>query len=832
MVQSGPTRLSSLHDGEGRPTATMERDDHETIALLGPDLAPRTRPYSKVAISEGGLTSLEPILNKEEPDKDSRASNVGNQRNLVQGHAAHLRADPVEFSKQLSLWATGGGWRAYDNYVGARVFYEGYTLSCIRGIMTSPQVIAKQRQVVEDRLAQLDLANPKARERKREQIEKSVRAETAKIAEGLVARMDSVRFLRFFGALVNNLLVRLYHQGIEIDIKEYARFKEVAVHAATKKQSMLILPCHKSHIDYLTISWLFFRLGLSLPHIVAGENLNMPVLGPALAKCGAFFIRRSFGNDPIYNTVVKDYIEQLLARGSNIECFIEGSRSRTGKLLPPKLGILKYVLEALENGKTEDVWICPISLQYDKVIETETYINELLGVPKEKETLGGLLLNSRVIQLELGRIDVRFQKPFSLRKWLDEQLERRTHGQAGPDGKRPRKDQATLLKALGYEVLAGINEVQIVMPAGLLGAVFLTIRGRGVGKTELVKRVLWLKQAIEDRGGKVADFGQMSAEEVVERTLVVLKDLVGETPGLIEPTYHPVDRFRLSFYRNQVIHLFVEESLLCAVLYTRVKAGGAAPSQRMERTELLRELRFLSRLMQNEFVFPSEGLFVNAEKTIASLVRDRVICVEGDLIGLSPDERAAGRNNYDFFCFLCWPFIEGYWLAAVSLFALTPTTPSPTAEAPVAWFAEKAFQSSAQLLAKTLFAQGDVSYLEAVNQATLANAFQRMVDLGVILTRRGGTKGKKSVPLMALHPEWVPTRHDDGSIAPTGKLWTFVERLSRFRREGKNRRDNNTVSSRVFAHCDAIRPVVVEYTAFENASPSSDFWAEKREANL
>ena len=196
------------------------------------------------------------------------------------------------------------------------------------------------------------------------------------------------------------------------------------------------------------------------------------------------------------------------------------------------------------------------------------------------------------------------------------------------------------------------------------------------------------------------------------------------------------------------------------------------------------------------------------------------------MIGLSSDERAAGRNNYDFFCFLVWPFVEGCestfliqcfevqylthsgtsitdWLAAVSLFALAPVAPPTSADQPVAWFAEKAFQSSAQRLAKTLFAQGDVSYLEAVNQgtsayrnsplivtdsavqclATLLNAFQRMVDLGLILTRR--STGKKPVPLMALHPEWVPARNADGSIEAEGQLWTFVERLSRFRREGK-----------------------------------------------
>lgn len=118
------------------------------------------------------------------------------------------------------------------------------------------------------------------------------------------------------------------------------------------------------------LSWACYRLGISLPHIVAGENLNMPVVGSWLQKCGAFYIRRSFGDDALYPVMVKEYIHDMLETGKNIECFTEGTRSRTGKLLPPKLGILKYVLEAMAEKRIEDVWICPISLQYDRVIET------------------------------------------------------------------------------------------------------------------------------------------------------------------------------------------------------------------------------------------------------------------------------------------------------------------------------------------------------------------------------------------------------------------------------------------------------------------------------
>lgn len=137
------------------------------------------------------------------------------------------------------------------------------------------------------------------------------------------------------------------------------------------------------------MSWLFYRLGHSLPHIVAGENLNIPVVGSMLAKGGAFFIRRSFGDDSLYSTVVKEYIHHLLKQGMNIEAFIEGTRSRTGKLLPPKLGILRYILEGINEGRTQDVFLCPISVQYDRVLESETYSNECVFEARtEPSTLG------------------------------------------------------------------------------------------------------------------------------------------------------------------------------------------------------------------------------------------------------------------------------------------------------------------------------------------------------------------------------------------------------------------------------------------------------------
>lgn len=159
--------------------------------------------------------------------------------------------------------------------------------------------------------------------------------------------------------------------GIHVSSEEVLRLREVATEAAKKKQSIIFLPCHKSHVDYVSLQLICYRLGMVLPVVVAGDNLNFPVVGPFLQHAGAMWIRRSFGDDALYTTVVQSYIDTLLRQGFNFECFIEGGRSRTGKLLQPKFGILSFLLDSVLSGRVEDAIVCPVSTQYDKVIETE-----------------------------------------------------------------------------------------------------------------------------------------------------------------------------------------------------------------------------------------------------------------------------------------------------------------------------------------------------------------------------------------------------------------------------------------------------------------------------
>lgn len=179
-------------------------------------------------------------------------------------------------------------------------------------------------------------------------------------------------------------------------------------------------------------------------------------------------------------------------------------------------------------------------------LPNSSYISELLGQPKPKENLRDFLSASSVLSLKLGRVDVRFAEPWSLRSFINTQQARASRlppSLPTPDNATDKDFRTRLLRTLGYRVLSEINAVSVVMPTALVGTVLLTLRGRGVGKTELVRRVEWLSERVRNAGGRVAHFGGAPTEYVVRRALDVLgPGLVGVVSGLPEETFYAVDR--------------------------------------------------------------------------------------------------------------------------------------------------------------------------------------------------------------------------------------------------------------------------------------------------
>ncbi|KAI9703903.1 MAG: hypothetical protein M1836_007677 [Candelina mexicana] len=737
------------------------------------------------------------------------------ERNLVE-HMARFRDAPLDFLREISLhvWSSGTGWRAYEDVIGQPIFYPGFSEKMKNMVLSTPMLqrkiegLAERRLEVEQQrglLGSQDRLHTSKRAQRKYVIEQSLQEVAQNAANDMICKFESKSFIRGAYYLCTQLLTRAYHQGIHVSSEEVLRLRSVAKQAAKKRQSIIFLPCHRSHVDYVSLQIICYRLGLALPTVVAGDNLNLKFVGGFLQHAGAMWIRRSFGDDTLYTTLVQSYIDTLLQNGYNFECFIEGGRSRTGKLLPPKFGILSFLLDSVLSGRVHDAIICPVSTQYDKVIETESYISELLGQPKPKESLRDFLSASSVLSLQLGRVDVRFHEPWSLKHFISQQ-QTRSSTIAHNDTKTA-DVRTTLLRTLGYRVLSEINEVSVIMPTALIGTVLLTLRGRGVGKPELVRRVEWLSERIRAQGGRVAHFAGIPTSVVVDRGLEVLgQSLVGRIEGLADETFYAVDRFQLSFYRNMTIHLFISEALLSASMYK----GGGPDHQRIQYEALLDQVSFLSSLFRDEFIFSTEGLEYNIKKTIRGLAADNVITVRrtekpqdstDDILAieLSDAERLCERENFDFYCFLIWPFIEASWLGAVSLMGLTP----PTSQMCGMWLDLKDTQDRAQLLGKTLYHQGDLSYFEAVNKETLKNAYQRFEEEGIIQVTRNRDRGVP--PKLRLASSWIPNREPStGKVVAGGRLWAFTEKIAQSRREGINRRDGATVATRVLQLADKL----------------------------
>lgn len=243
-----------------------------------------------------------------------------------------------------------------------------------------------------------------------------------------------------------------------------------------------------------------------------------------------------------------------------------------------------------------------------------------MGQPKAKENLADLLSSSSVLSLQLGRVDVRFHQPWSLREFLTQQLTRLNLSKIGSNAKLAQGERGRILRTLGYRVLAEINDVSVMMPTALVGTVLLTLRGRGVGKAELVRRLNWLCERVRAKGGRVAHFSQSPTETVVDRALDVMgPKLVGVISGLVEPTYYAVDRFQLSFYRNMTIHLFITEALVSVAMYTKIKQGGGPANQRIAYDALKNQVSFLSQVCSHPPLFYAQKSLIFCSSSAVNL---------------------------------------------------------------------------------------------------------------------------------------------------------------------------------------------------------------------
>ena len=388
------------------------------------------------------------------------------------------------------------------------------------------------------------------------------RREALKTARGYAFEV-AANYSHWFVTLMYGVLSRLWNRLYDgVELANFSSLESVA-----EGSEVIYVPCHRSHMDYLLMSYVVYHKGYAVPHIAAGINLNMPVIGSFLRRGGAFFLRRSFSGNALYSAVFMKYVGLMMARGHSIEYFIEGGRSRTGRLLQPKAGMLSMTVRSYLRDPARPLVFVPVYFGYERLVEGRTYVGELSGRAKEKESVLSLLKTIPALRSRFGKVYVSFGEPLP----LDPLIRKHAPGWAGePSGSDDRPQWLSpLVRELARGIMTRINAAACVTPVNLVGLVLLATPRQSMGEADLARQLelyaSLLRQAPYSPHVWVTGADGAAMIRYAE-SLGILRRQPHELGDVLSMSseQHSV---LASYFRNNALHLLLMPSLLaCAFL--------------------------------------------------------------------------------------------------------------------------------------------------------------------------------------------------------------------------------------------------------------------------
>ncbi|HTD75652.1 MAG TPA: glycerol-3-phosphate 1-O-acyltransferase PlsB [Steroidobacteraceae bacterium] len=379
-----------------------------------------------------------------------------------------------------------------------------------------------------------------------------------------IAANYSQAFVTFMAMALGRLWNSLY-DGVELEHLEN-------LSAVGDGVEIIYVPCHRSHMDYLLLSYIIYRKGFAVPHVAAGANLNMPLIGRFLRKGGAFFLRRSFKGDALYPVVFAKYLGFMMARGHPLEYFIEGGRSRTGRLLSPRTGMLSMTVRSYLRYPKRPVVFMPVYFGYERIVEGRTYIGELSGQPKQKENVFVLLKSIvAVLRSKFGKVHVNLGQPIA----LDELLQK--HNPRWRAEPSEEDDSAAgwigpAIADLAVRINTEINAAAAVTPINLVAMAMLATPRQALPEVDLIRQVELYQRLLRDAPySPLVTVTADSGQQIVA---------YAEAFGMLERQKHPLgDIMRMSaenavlatYYRNNILHLFAMPSLLACAFVSNAR---------------------------------------------------------------------------------------------------------------------------------------------------------------------------------------------------------------------------------------------------------------------
>lgn len=569
-----------------------------------------------------------------------------------------------------------------------------------------------------------------------------VQEEASAILEEM-AQCLQLSTVRFFAFTLSKVFKTLF-RSICVNEDGIQRLQQ-AIH----EHPVVLLPSHRSYMDFLLMSYILYTYDLALPVIAAGMDfMGMKFIGEMLRMSGAFFIRRSFGGDKLYWALFSEYVKIMLKTGfAPVEFFLEGTRSRTSKSLTPKLGLLNIVMDPFLKGEVFDVNVVPVSISYERILEETLYARELLGIPKPKESTSGLFKARKVLSEDYGSIHVYFGQPVSVRSLAEGRVNRRQFNLVPRHiPRRPSDDVNSFVNESAYRLVRAQEENMVLKPWVLLASLLLQNQAagqkRGIALDELTDQAVWLRDLSRQYGAFLHWPDHIPPAEVVSSSLSLHGGLVRISEGKVhlaaqqaggpagpqgsvtpqeELLSKAVIVLSCASYRNQALHVFVRPALLACAIQT------ASSNQKQE---VFNSFTFLRNMFSNEFILCPGATVQDFEEACYLLEKTGALQVTQQEVLVTE----SGHRTLAFLTSMLDPFLQGYQV--VCRFLCEEATETLT---------EKLFIPAVRKFILKHLLAGRLRYTEVLSSDLQKNSLAALLRLGAVRKIKGVDQGTLKV---------------------------------------------------------------------------------------
>jgi len=461
-----------------------------------------------------------------------------------------------------------------------------------------------------------------------------------------IASDQSYRVIRFFDVLLTWLWHKLY-SGIEVNHID-------AVKQMAQSHEIVYTPCHRSHIDYLLMSYVLYHNGLAPPHIAAGKNLNLPFIGPLLRRAGAFFMRRSFQGDGLYREVFDEYLHQVFTRGFSVEYFIEGGRSRTGRTLPPRTGMLRMTVNSFHKDSSKPIVFMPVYFGYERVLESSTYMAELSGKDKKSESVFDIFGIFRSLKRQFGQVTVNFGEPLPLQEFMDKQLPEWQQLTEIP----PAQLSETCLR-LAENLVTRINESVAVKPTNLVAVALLSTARQNIDEKYLLDQIELLLAIARKCGPSGCSITNATSTEILEQAIEICGLSRTEHQFGTIVSASPEQSVSLTYNANNVVHVYALPSLVARFVRTET---------RTDRNALAAFVKPLYPFLKSEMFLPWDILHLEEvlDSVVESLSELGLITMNGSQITI-PSPESPEYNSLQDIASITDPSLERFYIVMALL---------------------------------------------------------------------------------------------------------------------------------------------------------------------